>query len=183
MWAGEFTLRLECYGNSNDAGSAPLAGTATRASKGTAYAQHFAVNYGVTDSLSAFPLHQMISTMTTTINNNSVSMSVRDVLPALLRMCDPEELEMYDSTTPATLDYIGHYRDGVDVTAYQILQSSQGGATRPIIVGVGAPRDATAIDTAGAAAGLGTQKLVQSQRMSGTRENLLQGRPTSCLWI
>ncbi len=102
----------------------------------------------------------MISTMTTTINNNSVSMNVRDVLPALLRMCDPEDLEMYDSTTPTTLDYIGNYRDGIDVMAYQILQSSQGGNTRPIIVGVGAPRDATTIGTPTAAAGLGTQKFV-----------------------
>ncbi len=66
----------------------------------------------------------------------------------------------HDSTTPTTLDYIGNYRDGIDVMAYQILQSSQGGNSRPIIVGVGAPRDATAIGTASAAAGLGTQKFV-----------------------
>ena len=108
LWNCEFTLRLECYGNSNDAGNAPLPNGATRASKGVAYAQHFAVNYGVTDALGPFPLHQMISTMTTTINNNSVSMNVRDVSPASLRMCDPEDLELYDSTTPTTLDYIGN---------------------------------------------------------------------------
>ena len=30
----------------------------------------FLVNYGVTDALAAFPLHSLVSTMTTTINNN-----------------------------------------------------------------------------------------------------------------
>ena len=34
----------------------------------------FLVNYGVTDALAPFPLHQLVSTMTTTINNNTVSM-------------------------------------------------------------------------------------------------------------
>ena len=63
-------------------------------------------------------------------------MNVRDVLPALLRMCDPEDLEMCDSTTPTALDYIGNYRDGIDVMAYQILQSNQGGNSRPIILGL-----------------------------------------------
>ena len=67
---------------------------------------------------------------------------------------------MYDSTTPTTLDYIGNYCDGVDVMAYQILQSNQGGNSCPIIVGVGVPRDATAVGIAGASFGLGTQKFV-----------------------
>ena len=75
-------------------------------------------------------------------------------------MCDPEDLEMHDSTTPTTLGYIGNYRDGIDAMAYQILLSNQGGNSRPIIVGAGAPRDAAAIGAASAAFGLGTQKLV-----------------------
>ncbi len=57
LWNCEFTLRLECYGNSNDGGTAPLAGGASRAGRGTAYANHFAVNHGVTDALGPFQLH------------------------------------------------------------------------------------------------------------------------------
>ena len=46
------------------------------------------VNYGVTDALSAFPLHSLVATMTATINN-TVAMNVADVLPAILRVTDP----------------------------------------------------------------------------------------------
>ena len=53
------------------------------------------VNYGVTDALSAFPLHSLVATMTATINNNTVAMNVADVLPAILRLMDPEELAYY----------------------------------------------------------------------------------------
>ena len=74
----------------------------------------FAVSYGVTDALAPFPLRQLVNTMTATINNNSVSMNVQEVLPALLRMCDADELAEYDSTTPTMLDYLANYRDGVD---------------------------------------------------------------------
>ena len=84
------------------------------------YPGMFAVNYGVTDSLAPFPLHQLVNTMTATINNNSVSMNVQEVLPALLRMCDIDELAEYDSTTPTTLDYLASYRDGVEPLKYQI---------------------------------------------------------------
>ena len=46
-------------------------------------------NHGVTDALAPFPLHQLVNTLTATINNNSVSMNVQDLLPAILRMADP----------------------------------------------------------------------------------------------
>ena len=73
----------------------------------------FLVNYGVTDALAPFPLHSLVATMTATINNNTVSMNVQDVLPAILRMMDPEELSKYDDMTPTCLDYLGNYRDGI----------------------------------------------------------------------
>ena len=63
-------------------------------------AAQFAVNYGVTDALSAFPLHSLVSTMTCTINNNTVSQNLSDTLPILLRMVDPEEVcqvRLYDT--------------------------------------------------------------------------------------
>ena len=74
----------------------------------------FLMNYGVTDALAPFPLHSLVATMTATINNNTVSMNTQDVLPVMLRMMDPEELAGYDDLTPACLDYLGNYRDGVN---------------------------------------------------------------------
>ena len=69
----------------------------------------FLVNYGVTDALAPFPLHQMVTTMTTTINNNTVSMNIQDTLPTLLRMIDAEELAKYECMTPTGLDYLQDY--------------------------------------------------------------------------
>ena len=69
-------------------------------------------------------------------------MNVQDVLLALLRMRDAEELEVYDCTTPTILDYLANYRDSVDTMQYQILSSNQGGTARPIVCGVGVPTEA-----------------------------------------
>ena len=48
----------------------------------------FLVNYGVTDALAPFPLHQLVTNMTATINNNTVSQNIQDTLPTLLRLID-----------------------------------------------------------------------------------------------
>ena len=74
-------------------------------------ANEFLLNYGVTDALAPFPLHSLVSTMTATINNNTVSMNVQDTLPVLLRLLDDEEINTYDDMTPTTLDYLANYAD------------------------------------------------------------------------
>ena len=86
-----------------------------------------AVNYGVTDALSAFPLHSLVSTMTCTINNNTVSQNMADTLPILLRLVDPEEFAKYDCMTPTALDYLSDYRDGVLKMEYQLDVGGTGG--------------------------------------------------------
>ena len=59
-------------------------------------ANEFLVNYGVTDALAPFPLHQLVvATMTCTINNNTVATNTQNVLAAVFRLCDPEELVIY----------------------------------------------------------------------------------------
>ena len=58
--------------------------------------------------------------MTTTINNNTVSMNVQDTLPILLRMLDPEEMNKYNGMTRTALDHHAHYNDAVDRMTYQI---------------------------------------------------------------
>ncbi len=45
-------------------------------------AAEFAVNYGVTDALAPLPLHSLVTTMTATINNNTVSQNMQDTLPS-----------------------------------------------------------------------------------------------------
>jgi len=94
-----------------------------------------AVNCGVTDALAPSPLHQLVNTMTATINNNSVSMNVQEVLPALLNTCAPEELAEHDSTTPTTLGYLASYRDGVQPMTYQLTRYQPASLDwRPLIV-------------------------------------------------
>jgi hypothetical protein len=62
------------------------------------------MDYGNTDSLQAFPLNSLITTQTATINNTSVTTNLQDILAPLLRMCDNETLERYNSLTPSMPD-------------------------------------------------------------------------------
>jgi len=109
LWEATVTLRIEANMN----------GAATNKPDNM-----FLVNYGVTDALAPFPLHSLVATMTATINNNTVAMNTADTLPAILRMMDPEELAYYNDMTPTTLDYLGDYRDGIDMIPYQIGRST-----------------------------------------------------------
>jgi len=81
--------------------------------KGTPEAGKRLVNYGLTDALSAFPLHQLASVMTATINNNTVSINMRDVLPSILRMNDKRQLSRYNGMTPVMYDTYRNYQDAV----------------------------------------------------------------------
>ena len=116
-------------------------------------ATQFAVNYGVTDALSAFPLQSLVSTMTCTINNNTVSQNLSDTLPILLRMVDPEEFARYDCMTPTALDYLGDYKDGVYKMPYQIDDGATGAGNtdrRPTIYRPGVPETKPTGTAAGA---------------------------------
>jgi len=75
------------------------------------------VNYGVTDALAPFPLHSLTQTMQNTINSNTLSLNVSDILPVLLRFYDAKDLEKYSSYTPTLLDNFGTY-------AYPVVQSN-----------------------------------------------------------
>jgi len=71
------------------------------------------IQYSLTDSLSAFPLHQLCTVMSASINNNTVSINMRDVLPSLLRFTDKRELQRYNGYTPVQYDTYSNYVDGV----------------------------------------------------------------------
>ena len=92
MWQSTVTLQLTVVGTAANAGQLPI-------------------NYGVTDALSPFPLHQLATVASATINNNSVSVNIRDVLPAMLRFNDRRELQRYNGTTPTAFDTCGSYKD------------------------------------------------------------------------
>lgn len=65
--------------------------------------------YGAVSSLAPFPLHQLMTVMSATINNNTVSLNVRDALPAILRLLDKKELIENNSTTPTYPDTLASY--------------------------------------------------------------------------
>lgn len=60
--------------------------------------------YGVYSALASFPLHQLMTVMSATINNNTVSINIRDVLPAIVRLLDCEDLICFNSSTPTFAD-------------------------------------------------------------------------------
>ena len=80
---------------------------------GTPAVGQFNINYGITDALAPFPLHQLINVATVQINNNSCSLNVRDVLSSLLRFHDRRELARYNGTTTTAFDTYQKYSDAV----------------------------------------------------------------------
>ena len=71
-------------------------------------------NYGVTNSLCAFPFNSLVSTIQTQINNANPSISTNQVLPALLKMYSYEEFAKYNSITPALPDsFYQNYAQGL----------------------------------------------------------------------
>jgi hypothetical protein len=70
--------------------------------------------YGLTESLQAFPLQSLFTTAQATINNVSVSTNYQDVLPMLMRMNDKEVLARMNSLTPSNPDtQYGVYNDAI----------------------------------------------------------------------
>ena len=65
--------------------------------------------YGSSASLAPFPLHQLMSTASATINNNTVTMNVQDVLASVMRLLDKRDLACYNGTTPTYQDSYATY--------------------------------------------------------------------------
>ena len=71
------------------------------------------MDYGRTGALAPFPLHSLVQTIQATINNNTVSVNLADILPVMYRMYDKESLKKYNSMTPIMNDNYQNYADGV----------------------------------------------------------------------
>ena len=78
----------------------------------------------VNSALCPFPLHNLCSVITSTINNTSVSVNMQDVLPFMLRFYDKQELNKFNSTTPHQYDTEGSYPNSYG-TAYNSLAGFQ----------------------------------------------------------
>jgi len=71
-------------------------------------------DYGLTDSLQAFPLNSLCNTQQMTINNCTVSQNTKDILPMLLRLYDKRKLNRYNSLCPSLPDsYYSEYLNGL----------------------------------------------------------------------
>ena len=74
-----------------------------------------AVEWGQTASLQAFPLAQLMTTASVSINNTTTSENVQETLPQLMRMNNSRELYRYNSMTPSLPDQSwGEYANAVD---------------------------------------------------------------------
>jgi len=77
-----------------------------------------AFSYGYTDSLQAYPLAQLMTTLTAQINNTTTSINLQDCLDQLLRMNDGPSVNSRNELTPAYPDQtFGYYSDGVGANA------------------------------------------------------------------
>ena len=71
-------------------------------------------DYGLSDSLQAFPLNSLCTTQQMSINNATVSQNTRDILPMLLRMYDRRKLNRYNSMCPSLPDcFYAEYSSGI----------------------------------------------------------------------
>lgn len=79
---------------------------------GTPAAGQYLVDYGNRDALAPLPLHMSATTLQVQVNNNSVSVNIRDVLPQLLRMYgDDRALARWNGICPLAPDTYKKYSD------------------------------------------------------------------------
>ena len=81
---------------------------------GTPAAGEFLVDLGNRDALAPLPLHMSATTLQVQVNNNSVSVNIRDVLPQLLRMYgDDRTLSRWNGIAPLAPDTYRNYSDQI----------------------------------------------------------------------
>lgn len=83
---------------------------------GVAPSGKFLINYGLTDSLAAFPLHQLMSTITSQINGNTVSVNSQQLVASILRLHDSRQLFAYNSSTPTMYDQYANYTNAISAS-------------------------------------------------------------------
>jgi hypothetical protein len=69
--------------------------------------------YGSYAGLAPYPLHQLMTVASATINNNTVSINIRDVLPAIIRLLDKEHLGAYNGMSATATDSMLQYSSSI----------------------------------------------------------------------
>lgn len=91
--------------------------------------------YGFSNSLQAFPLNALVTTIQAQINNSNVTVSTRDVMAALLKMYNYEELARYNSLTPSLIDsFYQDFHDGLLSNNNVLANYSVGTFSNPVDV-------------------------------------------------
>jgi hypothetical protein len=80
--------------------------------------------YGINAALASFPLHQCMDTLSATINNNTVTCNIKDVLPVILRLLEDDDLIYHNGTSPAFNDMVGLYYTSANADDYSFLAGS-----------------------------------------------------------
>nr|WPF46418.1 MAG: putative major capsid protein [Lake Baikal virophage 1] len=70
-------------------------------------------NYGYSSSLGPFPFQSLCNTVQATINNNTVSQNMRDVMFQMLRFNDRRELARYNNACPTMYDSYLNYDEAL----------------------------------------------------------------------
>ena len=85
------------------------------------------IDIGGSDALQAFPLNQLFTTSSVTINNSATSVQTQSILQALLRSSSAKKLAKYNGGSPALSDrFYLNYTDGVDTAASNVLADVKG---------------------------------------------------------
>ena len=100
----------------------------------TANAGPCRLNYGNNVALSAFPFHQLASTVQATLNNNVTSINMKDVLPFLIRQYDCRHLQGSLSSCPTRPDNLFYTTDEAGYAGALMVQplSAQNAAGWPV---------------------------------------------------
>lgn len=69
----------------------------------------YPMQYGSTDALAPFPLHQCVKSMSCTINQNTITQNTDDVLPYILHMVKRKNMHRYAGMTPTAIDSYSAY--------------------------------------------------------------------------
>lgn len=128
------------------------------------YSNGIGCYYGVYAALASFPLHQLMTVLSATINNNTVSINIRDVLPAIIKMLACEDLVCWNSTTPTFRDTFASYCPVVVGRTAAHPNSSYWAIDEPSIVhrGTFAPLAYTVVPAAGATSASGYNDVVET---------------------
>ena len=91
-----------------------LAGPTGTGITGDATKSTLVFDYGLADSLQAFPLNALCLSQQMSINNSTISQNTRDIMPMILRMIDKRKLNKLNSSCPSLVDaYYSDFNNGV----------------------------------------------------------------------